>query len=249
MASGATASSATRHASTHRLIPASGQGVLPKRNATVTSKNWSGYAVVARGVTEVRGSFVVPSVKPFPAGFAATWTGIGGYGDNTLIQAGIAEESPGSYYAWYEILPASATQISGCVGDASCTVGPGDRTYVRIYLKTGSLWTISIVNFRPNVRWTWTRDIVYASTRASAEWILEAPTVGGFQSNIANVGKVSFGPSNVYKAGGVLRSIAGGHPVSIILRPRTSNAATPSALAADGQRFNDCTYRQTCPAP
>lgn len=45
-----------------------------------------------------------------PPGFAATWTGIGGYNTSDLIQAGTAEQSAPSnpllgdqYYAWYEL--------------------------------------------------------------------------------------------------------------------------------------------------
>ena len=235
--------------STHRLIPAPGQGVLPRRNATVTSSNWSGYAVVTSGVTEVRSTFVVPTLKTFPTGFASTWAGIGGYNTSDLIQAGMAEESPNEYYAWYEILPASATRIFNCVGDASCSVRPGDKAYVRIYQKRGNIWNITIGNTGHGVHWTWVRDIVYASSRSSAEWVLEAPTVGGVQSTLANVGTAYFGPTNVYKANGVLRRIAGGNPVQIVLVQNGIRAARPSPLASDGQRFNDCSYQRNCRAP
>jgi hypothetical protein len=40
-----------------------------------------------------------------------------------------------------------------------------------------------------------------------------------------------------------------GDPTQIDLSPGVVNEATPSAVAADGQSFNDCAYAQTCAAP
>jgi hypothetical protein len=86
-----------------------------------------------------------------PPGFAATWTGIGGYTGSDLIQAGTSEDTLPSndllgpqYYAWYELLPASETQISGCAGDANCTVTPGDVVSVNISHASGNTWNIAI---------------------------------------------------------------------------------------------------------
>jgi hypothetical protein len=251
---GASSSSAKAAASAlgHRLIPAQ-RGPLATHNATQYSTNWSGYAVTGRGITDVRSTFVVPAVKAAPAGFASTWAGIGGYGTSDLIQAGIAEESGGNYYAWYEILPASVTPIANCNGDASCSVRPGDRTYVHIYLKSRNLWTVLIVNDGHGVRWGWVSDVRYASSQSSAEWILEAPTLGtagvGAQTLLANVGTVRFGPSSTFKVGRTQRTIAQGRPVRIVLSPGLANEATPSLLARNGQSFNDCAYQQTCAAP
>jgi hypothetical protein len=100
-------------------------------------------------------------------------------------------------------------------------------------------------------KWTWSRDVQYASKESSAEWILEAPTVVA-QSTLANVGTASFGPTSTYTAGGVTHTIAAGNPTEILLSPSPVGGvdeATPSALASDGQSFNDCAYASTCPAP
>ena len=40
-----------------------------------------------------------------------------------------------------------------------------------------------------------------------------------------------------------------GDPTQIFLSPGVVNEATPSALASDGQSFNDCAYAQSCAAP
>lgn len=48
------------------------------------------------------------------------------------------------------------------------------------------------------------------------------------------------------------RAIAQGSPTQIDLSPSPVGGfdeAAPSALAADGQSFNDCTYTTSCTAP
>ena len=68
--------------------------MLPRHGGTADSLNWSGYAVTpGGGVTAVNSTFTVPSAGLVPPGFAATWTGIGGYNTSDLIQAGTAEQS------------------------------------------------------------------------------------------------------------------------------------------------------------
>ena len=123
------------------LIPTKPGELLPLHGGTVDSLNWSGYAVTPHGakVTAVSSAFKVPTAGDVPPGFAATWAGIGGYNTKDLIQAGTAEQSPPAnplsgpqYYAWYELLPNSETQLSGCHGDRNCTVKPGDHITVHI---------------------------------------------------------------------------------------------------------------------
>ena len=93
LATGA-AGAATAASSHGRLIPAHVGQVLPTKNADTTSLNWSGYATdPGSGVTGVASTFTVPSVNPVPPGFAANWTGIGGYNSSDLIQAGTSEDA------------------------------------------------------------------------------------------------------------------------------------------------------------
>jgi hypothetical protein len=236
------------------LVPAHKGQVLPLHGGTTDSLNWSGYAVTPSGgnMTAVSSTFTVPAAAPLPPGFAATWTGIGGYNTSDLIQAGTAEQSTPSnpllgpqYYAWYELLPASETPITGCSGDANCTVTPGDNITVNIGQVSGNTWSISMTDAG---HWTWSKNVTYSSSESSAEWILEAPTLVA-QTTLANVGTVHFGPTSTYTAGGVTHTIAQGNPTQIDLGTGVVNEATPSALAADGQSFNDCAYQQSCPAP
>ena len=93
----------------------------------------------ARPSGAVFSTFTVPSAGLVPPGFAATWTGIGGYNKSDLIQAATAELSAPDnpvlgpqYYAWYELLPASETQLTGCTGNAGCAVTPGENITVNL---------------------------------------------------------------------------------------------------------------------
>ncbi len=228
---------------------------LPLHGGTVDSLNWSGYAVTpsAAGVTAVNSTFVVPTAGLVPPGFAATWAGVGGYSSKDLIQAGVAEDSLPSnpilgpqYYAWYELLPNSEVQLTGCSGDANCTMTPGDQIKVSIGQTGTSTWSISMTD---GSKWSFSKSVSYSSTNSSAEWILEAPTLAVAQTLLANVGTVHFGRTSTYTDGSGTHTIAAGNPTEIVLSPGVVNEATPSALASDGQSFNDCAYAQSCPAP
>jgi hypothetical protein len=238
------------------LIPTHSGATLPRHGGTVDSLNWSGYAVTPSkdGITAVKSTFVVPTAGSVPPGFAATWTGIGGYTSSDLIQAGVSENSTPNnsvagdqYGAWYELLPASETALTKCTGKSSCPVSPGDKVTVSIVKAGTKKWTISLAD--PTEHWTWTKTVTYTSTESSAEWILEAPTVGA-QTVLADVGTVKFGPTSTYVANGHTYTIAKGSPTKIDLSPGGGvNEATPSALASNGESFNDCAYAQTCAAP
>lgn len=238
------------------LIPTHSGATLPRHGGTVDSLNWSGYAVTPTkdGVTAVKSTFVVPTAGSVPPGFAATWTGIGGYSSSDLIQAGVSENStPNSsvagdqYGAWYELLPASETTLTKCKGNSSCPVSPGHKVTVSIVKAGTGKWTISLSD--PADHWTWTKTVAYTSTESSAEWILEAPTVEA-QTTLADVGTVKFGPTSTYVADGHTYTIAKGAPTKILLSPGGgANEATPSALASNGESFNDCAYAQTCASP
>jgi hypothetical protein len=238
------------------MVRAAGAGqALPVRAGTVESLNWAGYVVTppGGGVTEVTSVFTVPSAGLLPPGFAATWTGIGGYTTPDLIQAGVGEGSLPSlpilgpqYYAWYELLPNSETPITNCKGDPSCAVSPGDRIGIVIHKLSGNSWVIAMAD---DGHWTWHTQVTYASSGSSAEWILEAPQVMGLQSLVAPVSTVSFGPRSSYVAGGVEHSLADGHPTTIDQTAGALPEATPSAIAPGGQSFDVCTYATSCPAP
>lgn len=253
-----------KHATHHRrtaksptgaLVPAN-PGQLPSRGGTAYSLNWSGYAVTpGSGITSVTSTFIVPTAGLLPPGFAGTWTGIGGYTTQDLIQAGVSENSLVSnpltgpqYYAWYELLPGGETQISGCSQDPNCAVSPGQQISVTISNAGANTWDIAMSDAG---HWSYSKEVTYTSSESSAEWILEAPTFG-VQTILANTGTTHFGPTSTYTQAGVSHTIAAGNPTQIDLSPLPTggiNEATPSPLAADGQSFNDCAYTTSCAAP
>jgi hypothetical protein len=254
-ASAAPTAFAGASASQRTLVKTSAHEVLPIHGGTTSSLNWSGYAVTpGSGITGVASTFTVPTAGLVPPGFSATWTGVGGYTSSDLIQAGVSENSLPSnpltgdqYGAWYEILPASETPLSNCTGNTACTVKPGDVVTVDIDQTSPGQWNVSLSD--PAEGWTFAKSLAYASSGSSAEWILEAPTVD-VQTIPANTGTTSFGPTSTYTDATGTHTIAAGNPTTIDMGPGIGiNEATPSALAADGQSFNVCAYKQTCPAP
>ena len=236
------------------LQPVAGE-TLPLQGGTTDSLNWAGYAVTpGSGVTAVDSTFTVPSVGSLPPGFSATWAGIGGYNTSDLIQAGVGEQSTPAgplfgpqYYAWYEILPASETLITGCKGDPNCTVNPGDQITVDIHNVSGNTWSVNLADVN---HWTYSTTLTYTSSGSSAEWIQEAPTLVAVQTIPAPVGTVHFGPTSTFTRNGTTSTIAQGSPTLINESPLGGvNEATTSPLASDGQSFNVCVYAQSCPAP
>jgi len=245
---------ASMRAASHRsalgvLQPVAGKAV-PLHGGTVSSLNWSGYAVTGTGITGVTSTFTVPTAGLIPPGFTATWAGIGGYNTSDLIQAGVGEQSLPSaplvgaqYSAWWETLPNAETPISGCSGDPNCTVNPGDSVTVNIANAGGNNWKISMTDAN---HWSWSLNVSYASSESSAEWILEAPSLAVVQTIAAPVGVAHFGPTSTFNQGGT-KTIAQGNPTAIDMGLGIGpNEATPSPLAADGQSFDVCTYSSSC---
>jgi hypothetical protein len=238
------------------LVRTNAHAALPRSGGTVSSLNWSGYAVTptAPAVTQVTSTFIVPTAGLFPVGFAATWTGIGGFASSDLIQAGVAEQSLPSlpligaqYFPWYELLPGAEVQLTGCAGDSNCTVAPGDSMAIIITQVATNTWAIAFANSTRH--WTWTQAFPYKSSKSSAEWIVEAPSVESLQTIVAPLSTVNMGPVNTFREGGSTFTIAQGNPTRIILTSGIFSEATPSTLAANGQSFRVCTYANTCAAP
>ncbi len=97
------------------------------------SNNWSGYmetsAQTGERYREASATFVVPLVRGAAYGCASDWVGIGGATTSDLIQLGAdscASAHGTYYYAWYELLPASESPISGV------RIQPGDQVAVSV---------------------------------------------------------------------------------------------------------------------
>jgi hypothetical protein len=163
----------------------------------IVSQDWSGYVAFSDPqnpqplVTGVSASWIVPEVASSQGdSYSAAWIGIGGYiGDETLIQVGTEQDSQngvGTYSAWYELLRSNVVTIS------TIKVSPKDEISASINLidSNSSIWTLEMTDITNGD--TFKRDFQYDSSRLSAEWIVERPTVNGFVTTLANFGKITF---------------------------------------------------------
>jgi hypothetical protein len=157
---------------------------------------WSGYMVASDMqdrspvISSVSASWTVPKVKPSENNtFAGVWVGIGGYGEETLIQTGTEQEyinDRSSYYAWYELLPDHLVRIP------NLRIRPGDTITASVSLvnENASTWSIEIRDITQGGHFE--KVVVYNSSRLTAEWIVERPKVNGNTSTLADFGNITF---------------------------------------------------------
>ena len=170
---------------------------------TETSGNWSGgvvYAPSGETFRWIEGDWVIPNIDPPTQNetyYCASWIGIDGDGSGDVCQLGIGSSviasggvTRGSFYPWVEWYPLPEMRVSNfpvspgdMVTALLCTAGVG-ATSARAYFSnrtTGA--TTSLTFYAPAGT---------ALTGNCAEWIVEAPTVGGQQSAMADYGEVFF---------------------------------------------------------
>jgi peptidase A4-like protein len=201
------------------------------------SSNWSGYAVTGSAFTRVTGSWTVPAVGASSGNtYSSSWVGIDGFNNSHLIQTGTDQDfvnGRARYAAWWEILPAPETAI------ASITVSPGDNMTASI--TSGTTWTVAITDTTTGASFT-TRQ-AYSGPGTSAEWIEEAPTVGGRIATLAHYGTTVFDPGTVNGVAPGLVAADGG-----VMVQRRSQVSTPSAPDGDADGFA-AGYGSVTPAP
>jgi hypothetical protein len=158
--------------------------------------HWSGYIVASDiqnrlpVVSSVSASWTVPEIKPSENNtFSGAWVGIGGYGEDILIQTGTEQEYVNdqvAYYAWYELLPDHLVRISNIHVQAGDTV----TASISLINENTNTWSIEIADATRGERFQ--RNFVYNSSRLSAEWVVERPKVNGVISTLADFGNVTF---------------------------------------------------------
>ena len=172
-------------------------------------RNWAGNVVDTNilnpqpTVNSVSASWTVPTVNTGTDGYSSAWIGIGGQFDNTLIQVGTEQDSTNgsaTYYAWYELLPSTATPIT------TIKVSPGDQISASISMVNlnSTVWSISIEDQSTHA--SFQNNFNYNSPRLTAEWIVERPEINGALATLANFGSVTFTDCNANlsgKTGGV----------------------------------------------
>jgi len=162
---------------------------------SVSSLSWAGYIIPKDSkpqfeVNAVNASWIVPKVNASAGdGHSSAWIGIGGQSDKSLIQVGTEQDAVNgvdTYTAWYELLPSFAVELT------SISVSPGDTIIAHIDLVNSATnqWSILIIDATTGQAFS--RNVVYNSTRSSAEWIVERPTINKQISNLADFGNLTF---------------------------------------------------------
>jgi peptidase A4-like protein len=204
------------------------------------SSNWSGYAKTGSYIS-VTAAWVVPSVAPSRKGatYSSQWVGIDGFNNSSLIQTGTEADyysGKAHYAAWWEILPAAETVIP------SITVSPGDHMTASITKGSGSNWTITITDVSTGQLST--TQHTYSGPGTSAEWIEEAPSVGGRVATLAQYSSPdTFDPGTANGGNPGLTAADGG-----VMIQRNTQVSTPSVPDSDTDGFN-MAYGRIAPAP
>lgn len=208
----ATAAPTIVHAA--RLPVQTARSDRPGAHNTWSASNWSGYAETGN-FTGVSGTWTVPSVASSSTStYSSAWIGVDGFNDSSLIQTGTEEDyysGAAHYDAWWEILSASETEIS----PTAYPVALGDRMSASIWEtsarsgrghhRSGHVWDVVIKDTSKG--WTFTTAQAYTGAGSSAEWIMEAPEVGG---KIATLAHYTFSPpagTGDFDGAGTLTSI------------------------------------------
>ena len=197
-------------------------------------------------VTSVSASWKVPAIKASENNtFSGVWVGIGGYGDETLIQIGTEQEyyvgGGFNYYTWYELLPDYLVPISNIY------VRPGDNITASITLvnDNASAWLIEISDITQNQHFR--RAVFYNSSRLSAEWILERPQVNNASSTLADFENLTFTECKA-TIEGVTKTIGNSSYNQLVMADNQDNPlVSVSPLNGDGSSFN-VTYLGTANA-
>lgn len=210
----------------------------PLTNLGWSSSNWSGYAITGSTYNSITGSWIVPTVQLSKGDtYSSNWIGIDGFNNSDLIQTGTEQDASStgtSYYAWWEILPAAETTIS------TMTIHPGDHMSASIVNNNNGTWTITLTDNTTGQSFTTTQ--AYSGPAQSAEWIEEAPTIGGHVATLANYGQTTFDPGTVNGTNPGLVANDGG-----VMIQHNKQVSTPSNPDSDTDGFN-VAYGSSAPA-
>jgi Peptidase A4 family len=207
-------------------------GFLPEATPAIrewTATNWSGYALTGTKITNVVGTWKVPTVETPVAkqlkknDYSSSWVGIDGFNNTDLIQAGTEQDwlhGTKFYEAWWEILPAAETPIT------SMAVHPGDAMTVSITEGASARWTIVVSDVTTHQSFTVSKT--YNGPRTSAEWIQERPRIGHKVATLAHDSNVTFDLGTVNGANPGLTTSDAGAMYAGQARISTPSAPNPN---------------------
>jgi hypothetical protein len=165
--------------------------------AKAVSTNWAGYVTVPSAASgsrfsSVSGTWTQPAAR-CTAGretYSAVWVGLGGYGESAraLEQVGTDADCTRSgravYSAWFELLPAGSVKVA-------LKVRPGQQLAASVTVRAQRV-TLRIRNLSTGARFNTTRRASTVEV-ASAEWIVEAPSVCGTANGCRTLQLTDFG--------------------------------------------------------
>ena len=212
------------------------------------SSNWSGYAITGSAYTSITGHWSVPSVSPSSgATYSAAWAGVDGFNNGSLIQTGTEQDyysGAAHYAAWW------TTSAQGFAEQPiSEPVSPGDPMSASISESNASTssWAITLTDGSAAHGWSFTKTLTYTGPGTSAEWIMEAPTVGGRVATLAHYqSPTTLDPGTVNGASPLLKSSNGGELVARS-KGRSIVVSIPSVPDNDVDGFN-ISYGSSAPA-
>ena len=222
---------------------------------TETSTNWSGGVVFApsgQSFTWIEGDWVIPDVDAPTENewyYCASWIGLDGDGSGDVCQAGIGSQVYRSgtsvtrqFYPWWEWYPEPEVQIT------NLQVNPGDMITALLCASPGAGATEASVYFTnrttgASTSLSFTAPSGTTLSGNSAEWIVEAPTVGGQQSSMADFGEVFFSVCEAETSGST--TVGGGTGDSI------NEVNSSGSVVVDGNLITptivQCEYVGTLP--
>ena len=209
-----------------------------------TSGNWSGgvlHATPGQAFRWVQGDWVVPNVAAPTQNkwyYSSNWIGLDGDGSGDVCQAGLECEvyQSGStvtrnIYPWFEWFPLTETKITNLAISAGdmvtmtiCTSGPG-ATQATVVFANHTSGASTSLNF--------TAPAGTKLVGNCAEWIVEAPTVGGTQSTIPDYGQVFFNVASATSMTGAAVNGGTGNTISLVSDGKTlatGSIVTPTVI-------------------
>ncbi len=236
-----------------RHIRSSHQGLyssVKNSAAQIESLNWGGYVSTGSNYNYTQGSWTVQAAGPSTnATYSSQWTGIGGFNDSTLIQAGTESDyysGAAHYTSWFELLPSGEIPVSGF------PITPGDKMNVTIKTIPGiaNEWNITVYDL--STQQGYYIDVNYVSGRLSSEWVDERPELCTVTCSLANLSKFNnsyYGndytgvPNTEFASAGnaiePLGSLPGLIAITMVSQNGsvTTNLAQPGPITSDGTSF------------
>ena len=176
------------------------------------SLNWSGIAYQSSintpttgYVSDIKAQWLVPTLNcaSTPDATSSMWIGIDGFTTSTTVeQIGTqhtCNNGVASYSAFYEMYPSPPVTFS-------LAVKPGDQVSAEIKYAAGGQFTLSLTNLTTGQSYATTQTSLTA-LRTSAEFILEAQTVNGVVTPLANVGTVKFTNTSMVLSGNANQTV------------------------------------------